>query len=221
MQVINAVRERVLQPKYLPLLIGHAKEVYDIVQAGVKTNLTLDEAIRLAWLAQQIKPENIQQATLGRDELYDSWSIQGWSIEVPEMDKVYAVRDRIFSIATAEVQAEPVADPVAVTGSITPEANPGIPEAVTSEAASIQVLNGTGIDGLAGQTTEFLRNLGLTVLDPGNADGLFTQTTITDYSGKPATTAYLADKLGVDPTRILSSSDPNPPANIVITLGED
>lgn len=221
MQVINAVRERITQPAYLPVLIAHAAEVYEIIQSGVKTDMSLDEAIRLAWLAQQIKPENIQQATLSRDELYDSWSVQGWEILVPVMDQVYAVRDRVFATGAAQSQQQSEANPEAATEAPAPEAETGLPAGVTTEAASIQVLNGTEIAGLAGETSDTLANLGFNVLDPGNAEGLYTQTTITDYSGKPASTAFLAAKLGVDPARILSGSDPNAPADIVIILGEN
>ncbi len=65
-KVIMAIRERVLNLNMLPTLIAKAPVLYQELSAGMHTNLTLDQAIRLAWLAQQIPDESIKQGVIGR-----------------------------------------------------------------------------------------------------------------------------------------------------------
>jgi LCP family protein required for cell wall assembly len=237
LQIILGVRDRVLDPKYLPILITHAGEVYDIVSSGVHTNLKLDEAIRLAWLAQEVKPENIHRGTLGRDQMIDSFSIQGWSIEIPIMDQVLAMRDSVFSTeqapAAAGVAAKPEAPVTATAAVVTqPEAPQapippvpvtanGLPEAVVTEGARIVLLNGTATSGLALRTSEYLRKLGFVVLEPSDAQGAYSKTTLVDYTGKSATVQYLAELMHIDSGNRLGAADPGLGADMAIVLGDD
>lgn len=213
LQVINGIRERVMDPSYLPVLIKNAKGVYELVQSGVKTNLQLDEAVRLAWLAQQVPQENIRHATLGREQMYDSWSPQGWSIEVPLMDQVIAVRDSVFSTAPGQVSQAP-AEPT--------QKNPGsVPAEALQENASIYILNGTSSAGLAGRTADYLKSFGLNVVQVADAQGFYEKTSVVDYQGRPSTAQSLAQLLGIGQDRILNGGGENIGADIVVTLGED
>jgi hypothetical protein len=237
LQIILGVRDRVLDPKYLPILITHASDVYDIVASGVHTNLKLDEAIRLAWLAQEVKPENIHRGTLGRDQMIDSFSVQGWSIEIPIMDQVLAMRDSVFSTEQAPAPAEAAAQPEApVTApaevvtqpeaqqasiSAAPVTASGLPEAVVTEGARIVLLNGTATSGLAMRTTEYLRSLGFVVLEPSDAQGAYSKTTLVDYTGKSATVQYLAELMHIDSGNRLGAPDPGLGADMSIVLGDD
>ena len=60
-QVILAIRNQILRPKMLPLLISKAGVLYNELSSGIHTNLTLDQVIRLAWMATKI-PEEQDQA---------------------------------------------------------------------------------------------------------------------------------------------------------------
>ncbi len=60
-QVIMSIRDRILEYDMLPTLISKAPQLYGELTSGVHTNLNLDDAIKLAWLAIQI-PEEFDQA---------------------------------------------------------------------------------------------------------------------------------------------------------------
>jgi len=81
------------------------------------------------------------------------------------------------------------------------------------------VLNGSQTEGLATRTAEYLRNQGLNVVNEGNADQAFSQSTIIDYTGKPYTARYLVDLLGVDGSRVVSRFDPNSQIDVEVILG--
>lgn len=232
LQIILGVRDRVLDAKYLPILITHAPEVYDIVSSGVRTNLKLDQAIRLAWLAQEVKPENIRRGTLGRDQMIDSYSVQGWSIEIPIMEQVLAMRDQVFSTEQTSAPGEPAVQaetPAPADGAVQPGAPQptlppsaeSLPEAVAAESARIILLNGTATSGLAMRTSEYLRSLGLTVLEPADAQGAYITTTLVEYTGKSATAEYLAELMHIDPGKRLGAPDPGLGADLAIVLGDD
>ena len=59
-QVIMGIRTQILNHKLLPTLISKAPVLYNELSTGIRTNLSLDQAIRLAWLASQIPEENIK-----------------------------------------------------------------------------------------------------------------------------------------------------------------
>jgi LCP family protein required for cell wall assembly len=61
-EVMMAIRNQVVNLNMLPTLVAKAPELYASLSKGIKTNLTLDDIIRLAYLAQSIPPENIKKA---------------------------------------------------------------------------------------------------------------------------------------------------------------
>lgn len=88
------------------------------------------------------------------------------------------------------------------------------------EAATIQVLNGAGVDGVAGRLTDALRAQGFTVTTPGNTE-LTPTSQIIDYGDHPATRRRLSRALGSLPVVEGSSMDAPPGVAIVVVLGED
>jgi polyisoprenyl-teichoic acid--peptidoglycan teichoic acid transferase len=94
------------------------------------------------------------------------------------------------------------------------------------ELARVQVLNGTGMRGLAGRVGTRLAAQGFVVNDPADAPARIEQTRLIDYSGRPETLRRLADTLGLNPGQVY----PTPPADappapfqsdIVLLLGAD
>jgi LCP family protein required for cell wall assembly len=208
LQVIMGVRERVMQPQYLPILIGNALSVYNLIADGVHTNLTLQQAIQLAWLAQQVGTDNIRQAVIGPNEVIDSTSPDGLSIEIPIPERIRLLRDTVFTTGG------PVG-PAAVNAA-------GDQSALAkAEAAKIVVQNGTATAGLAGRTGDYLKGLGLNITDTSNADQVYGESTIIDYTGKPYTVAYLVNVMHIGANRILNSYDPNAAADVVVIAGND
>jgi len=207
-QVILGIRNKVLKLSLLPKLITKAPVLYNQLSSGLKTNLSLEEMIKLAWLASQIPTENIKRGIITPEMVTNSWSPEGFEILLPDTDKIRQLRDEIF---TSTGPASPVAETVV--------SDPA--EMIHQEGATLSVLNGTYTAGLASKTGEYLNNQGINVTVTGNAQELSEYTTIIDYSGKPYTVKYLVDLMTIDQDHIFSRYDPNSEVDIAILLGAD
>jgi LCP family protein required for cell wall assembly len=205
-QVIMAVRDRILSFDMLPKLITRAPAIYNELSSGISTNMTLDEASKLGWLAIQLPKENITQAQIGVNEVEFAKSPDGLDILIPLPDKIRLVRDQIFASGT------PVG-PAAVSQDLS--------TLVTDEAARISVQNGSGQDGMAGQTSDWLKSQGLNVVDESNADGVYDTTTFYVYNGKPYTLRYLAQIMGIENPRVYNRYDPTSAYDIAVVVGRD
>ena len=75
--------------------------------------------------------------------------------------------------------------------------------------------------GLAERTSAYFKSLGLNVIGETNADRVYSQTTLIDYSGKPYTLSQLKTQMKVDTGNIFSRFDPNAQVDIVVIVGED
>ena len=175
---------------------------------GIHTNLTLKETISLAWTAVQIPRDKIVRGIIGPDETTRTFTQDGLDILLPNMDAVRAVRDNVFSITSG----------VAPTATEYVSSNDALRQA---EAASVSILNATTTPGLAAQTTDYLKSLGINVTNTGNADQTSASTVIIDYTGKPYTVEYLVKLLKIQPNSIYSRFDPNSQTDIAILLGTD
>ncbi len=205
-EVIMAIRDRVLSGDILTRLITKAPALYDELSSGVNTNLSLEQVIKLAWLASQIPAENIKQGGIGPpDQVLLVKSPEGDDVLKPIADNIRALRDSIFF---DQVTASPAASmPMA--------------EVLQAEGAKLSVMNGTATAGLAASTTDYLKSQGYNITQTGNADQIYTSTTLYDYTGKPYTLKYLTELMGVDPNRIFSRYDPTSQVDVVVILGND
>jgi LCP family protein required for cell wall assembly len=205
-EVIMAIRDRILQYDQIPKLVAKAPILYNELSAGIRTNMSLQEAIQLAWLAVQIPAENIKRGVIGPDAVEMATSPDGLDILIPIPDKIRLVRDEVFSTNGAVGPAAVAEDPKAL---------------MQAENARVVVQNGTSVAGLAGRTAEFLRNEGVNVVQETNADNLYNQTTIFLYSPKPYTLNYLISVMQLQNPRIYNRYDPNAEVDIAIALGND
>lgn len=90
------------------------------------------------------------------------------------------------------------------------------------EQATVQVLNGTGVDGLAGRVSTELEQAGFTVIPAGNApNSNASQTVVYDLTDKPHTSRRLAETLGAALQRGPLPAGATSSADIVIVLGQD
>ena len=204
-QVIMAVRDRILSFDMLPKLITRGPALYNELSSGISTNMTLEEATKLAWLAVQLPKDSITEAQLGPDQVEFGKSPDGLDILIPIPDKVRLVRDQIFTSGT------PVG-PVAVTQDLS--------TLVQDEQARVSVQNGSGQDGVAAKTSDWLTSQGLNVVDQSTADYSDT-TTFFVYNGKPYTLKYLAQIMGIDNPRVYNRFDPNAAYDIAVVVGSD
>lgn len=89
------------------------------------------------------------------------------------------------------------------------------------EVATVQVLNGTAVSGLASRVSGDLERAGFTLIAPGNAPATdIPKTIIYDLTGKPRTSRRLAQQLGAElrrgaPEGVTTSAD------IVVMVGGD
>lgn len=204
-QVISAIRERLLNPDDLSLLISKAPALYSEIASGVQTNMTLEELIKLAVLAQKVPEENISRGAISAQEVIFAESPDGQSVLVPLPEKIRQLRDEVFLVSTGTL------------GPLLPGTSQ---ERMVAEGAKIILLNGSSVDGLASQTQAYLQKQGANVVEISNSQ--FTEhTMILDYTGNPHTVQYLTDLLEVSPGYYMLEYDPNSSVDIVVTLGAD
>ena len=206
-EVLLAIRDRILaKDKYFTRLISKAPVLYQELSAGINTNLSLEQAIQLAWLAQQVPSDKIRGGVIGPpDQVLLVKSPEGDDVLKPIADKIRALRDSVFFD----------------TGNASPVASLPPAEVIGAEAARLSVLNGTATAGLAATTTDYLKGQGYNVVETSNADQLYPSTTLYDYTGNPYTLKYLTELMKVDPNRIYSRYDPTSPVDVVVILGND
>lgn len=207
-QVIMGIRNQILRFDMLTTLIGKAGILYNELSSGVRTNLNLDQAVKLAWLASQIPEENIKRGIIGPpDQVTLAVSPDGTQqVLKPITENIRMLRDEIF---TESGPTSPMG------GDMSPE------EQIQAEGARVAVLNGSYTAGLAARTTEYLNSLGLNVIVTDNAQSVSTYTEIIFYNGKPYTVSYLVDLMAISPFRIRYFNDPTSEVDITLILGDD
>jgi len=204
-EVVMAVFEQITRLDMLPQLASQAPELWHMLEDAVVTDLKLDEIIALANLASKIEPDDIRYAVI--DEHYTQfWETpDGQQVLIPLRDGIRELRDSIFTTAAPVVAEED--DPAA---------------RLAAEAASIQVLNGTATEGLAGSTSERLQQQGVQIANIANADRSdYTESLVIVYTGKTYTAEYLVGLLNLPPTAVVHGSTPNAEYDISVILGAD
>ena len=213
MEVILAIRDRVLNPNTFATLIAKAKPIYDQIIAGLETNMSLDQAIQLAYLVVQIPRDNMTTYNIDYTVASPETTAEGQWIMRPIPDELRKLRDQMFT--ASGVAAAPII--AAETGT----QNSGDPLTLAiAEGARIQVLNGTNTAGLADTTAAYLTSQGLTVTSTGDTDAS-DSTTIIWHSSTPYAISYLASLMQVTSSRIYSQNDPTGTIDVTVILGAD
>jgi LCP family protein required for cell wall assembly len=204
-QVILGIRDRILSFDMLPILIQKRETLYQELSRGVHTNLTLDQAVQLAVMASQVPSENIKRGVIGKGYVLFGESPDKLSILIPLPDKIHALRDEIFAASSA-------------LGPLTPGSDQ---ERMVAEGVRVAVVNQSQTPGLAERTSQFLGSQGVNVTQTGDAPQNLTITTIIDHTGKPFTTKYLVNLMGISPGKIIFDENPSSPVDIELLLGDD
>jgi LCP family protein required for cell wall assembly len=203
--VILAVRQKILDLNNLPQLIAQAPQLWQTSQENVRTNMTLDEAIQLALLAQDIPRDSIRTAVLDYDYVYNETTPDGRQVLVPVRENIRQLRDQLFA---------PPAIPTPVIENL--------PALITAEEARVAVLNGTAEFGLASSTQEYLQSYGINVTEIGNADAsTYLTSQIITYGSYPNTSRYLTQLMHVPPLNVSSGNNPDGDYDILIIIGND
>ncbi|MCP4415429.1 MAG: LCP family protein [Chloroflexi bacterium] len=203
--VILAIREQIFALDRLPQLIAQAPQLWQTSQENVRTNMTLDEAIQLALLVQDIPRDSIDTAVLDFNYVYNETTPDGRQVLVPVRENIRQLRNQLFT---------PPAIPTPVIENL--------PALMAAEQARVAVRNGTAEFGLAGSTQEYLQSFGVNVTDVGNADAsTYLTSQIIIYGSYLNTSRYLTQLMHVPPLNISSGTNPDGDYDILIIIGND
>lgn len=210
-QVALAIRSQILRLNMIPTLVAKAPALYQELASGIRTNLSLEQMISLGLMIFQVNPGNIGRAVISPPEMVTLERViyGGEVAEVlkPVPDKIRMLRDEIFT----------------ATGAIGPSVDTGDPEsAAEDEFARLAVLNGAGVEGLAGRFADALGDLGFNVTEISNADRMdYPTTRIVDYTGNPYTTQYLVTLLDLTQSQVLFQTLPDGEVDVALVIGYD
>jgi len=209
-KVVMALVDQVFSPANFPDMVSRAPKIYKEAEAGLRTNLSFDDALKLGVLLSQVSPANIKRGVIDFSMVtLDNVILGGQdaSIFKPIPDKIRVLRDEIFSSA-GPLSPMAVGDPIAL---------------MQEDAARVRIVNGTYTEGLPERTGNLLLSQGLQVVEAGGyANSQYARTTIVMYGPKLHTLRYLITVFGINATnQILFSPDPASPVDIEIRVGAD
>jgi hypothetical protein len=201
-QVILAMRDQVLRRDQLPQLISRAPQLYDLLSAGIQTNLTLRRVIQLAWLAKDIDTQNIRTGSIGSKDFYASASESGEMVYQPNPDRIRSLVADLFPSSNGASALS-------------------LQEGMLNEEARLAIVDHTGLPERAQGVVRFLEARGFQVNQISTGEERLKVTQIIDYTGKPYTMRFLAVLMGVTTDQIRTDYTPGSEADIVILLGTD
>ena len=207
-KVIFAIRDQVLRAENFPRLISQAPQVYSTFSAGIHTNMSLNDAIKLAVMMREIPRSSIRNEVIGNNMMIADSTILGGqkaSILRPLPDRIRILRDQIFTSA----------------GPLSPMAQGDPTSLMQADNARIRVLNGTSTAELDTRTGTFLSQQGFQVTEYGQTKAL-SRTTIILYSPKLYALRFLLPLFEITrSSQILIKPDPAETVDIEIRLGSD
>jgi LCP family protein required for cell wall assembly len=208
-QVAMAIRDKILNLNMLPSLLAKAPALYQEFASGIRTNLSFDQMISLGTLALQLPKESIRRGVIAPPDMVTLETLPtGAEVLRPIPSEIRRLRDALFAEASAVGPAVPVDQPV---------------EAAKVESPRVRVLNGSGVEGLATKTADYLTSQGITVVAVGNADRLDYEKSrvFVHNSTFPYTLRFLAEMLGLSQGQILSPVTPSADIDLDVVLGAD
>jgi LCP family protein required for cell wall assembly len=155
-EVIKAIAKKLENP----LILEHLNSIVEVAKANVETDLTFQQILGLANLFKGIRLADLKTynfPTVPKD-IFEFGDWVSYVVPVPDQDK------QVLEEFTSD---EPASSPQA--GSV----------------ISVEVLNGSGVPGMAQEVAEKLRSEGFSVARVGNADNFnYQKTEILDHTGK-------------------------------------
>jgi LCP family protein required for cell wall assembly len=207
-QVIFALQKRIFDPERFPSLIVQAPKMYAELSHGIHTNMSFDDAIKLAVLGKDISPGSIKTGIIDPSMVTFENTILGGqdaSVMKPIADKVRILRDEIFT----------------VSGPLSPMAQGDLATLMRAEEARVRIVDGTFTPGLDQRAGTFFQSQGMNVTEVGQASEIYTSTFVIVYGPKLYTLKYMQSVVGLSHTQIRFSPDPASTVDIEIRLGSD
>ncbi len=203
--VIFAIMDKVLNPDYFPTFIRQAPQLYQLFSSGIRTNLSLEDGIRLAVLLQSIPRENIKTGIIDYTMITFGRTVLGGedaSVFKAKPDQIRILRDEIFGSGAASAMAS--GDPL---------------ELARQEGARIRIINGTYTPDLGQRAAAYLQGFGLNVAELGS-DQASQRTVIVLHSPKLYTLRLFLHLFGLNGNSGTSQIkfEPNPASTVDIEL---
>ncbi len=200
--VIYAIYEQMVWQ--LPeLLTTKFDELFNTIQKAVKTNLTVNDMLKLAWTVTQIPEWKIKRAVIAPPDqvIYDT-STDGQQILVPIPDKIREARDSIFGTSFGAGR---------LSDDYTAEMR------LADESATVTIVNGSTVSGIAEKTAEYLQQYGIKVnAIAAGTTGAYNALEI--RTGKPYTAQFLVDLMSIPTGSITMNYDPSSDVDLVLTI---
>ncbi len=209
-KVILAIRDKVLSPEYFPTLMAQAPQLYQLFSAGVRTNISLQDGMKLAMLIKDIPFDRIKQGVIDNHMVnFGNVTLGGQNaaILMPIPDKIRELRDQIFTAG----------------GATSPVAAGSPQDLMKAEGARVRVVNDSSSPDLDTRTGNFLLAQGMQVTERGVPTGLTNQSVVVIYSPKLYALRYLINPLGMitASNQIQFRPDPSQTVDLEIRLGND
>jgi polyisoprenyl-teichoic acid--peptidoglycan teichoic acid transferase len=205
-QVLQAAREEFLSAGGVANFLTQIPTLWNDLSGSFRTNMTMEDLIRIAALVQDIPRENITFGAIDEHSTTPGMSADGTQqILIPNQGAISTVIQDTFN-PQPELTIE------------------DLRSRADAENASIVVFNNANVPGLAGLVREWLISRGVAVDDVGNmpnSDG--GATTIRVYNADKMWTArYLAALMGLGEESIITvTPDGLTTADILISIGPE
>ena len=211
-QVILAIRDKVLDPANFPTLIAKAPWFYTTFGGGLHTNMSLDDAIKLAYLMKDIPLNQVKNVVFDyTDMIPANTTLAGAaaSVDKPVPDKIELMRDEVFTTG-GPISPMAQGDPIAL---------------MQADNARLGLLNGTYTTNLTQRTGNYFQSIGLKIAGTGNANQLYSQTTVYMCSSKLYTLRYLIARQVITSGNQVSFNTSQcqsyPGVDMIVVLGSD
>ena len=202
--VIMALFEQ-MQWQLPELLANKSDELFACIQKAVKTNLSISDMVKLAWTVFDLDTWYVKRAVIAPPEqvLYET-STDGQQILVQIPDRIREVRDSIFAYEFG-------------SGATITEAEYSQEQRLIDEGATVTLLNGSTVPGIAEKTAAWLQQYGLKIASIGTA-GIGTYNALEIRTGKPYTAKFLTDVMSIPTGNISLNYDPGSDVDLVLTI---
>lgn len=216
-QVVLGLQAIITDPQNFPKFISAAPKLYNDLSYGIKTNMSFEEALRLAVLGKDISVASVKTGVIDPQQgmaIFDRTVLGGEdaSILKPVMDKIRVLRDEIF---TSTGPTSPIAVPIGYTDAAL------FAQAMQQEEARVRIMDGTFTPGLDQRAGAVFQSYGMNVVEVAPSPEAYSQTVIVVYGPKLYTIKWMQATFGIADRQIRFAPDPNQTVDIEIRLGSD